>query len=638
MKIQASKVFLIIAFFCSNSAFATAISGIYNSDIGSASSVYSSLEVAINGSATANQKIFSHQIIVGSSGTLMAHNTISAGSDDVAITVDGGYLELYSGSSVQGTVDGPGEIYINGTTSLGEIGGTDTVSAVYSNSGEATFNGNIHAYDIQFNGINAIFTQDTTTITADNQLYISSASTISATVSSTSTTILEVTGAAFLEPGIKLNLTTTGFTANKDIILINVTDVSASTTLEVIADADINVNASGTNTYNDATFSTSIDGDKLMLHVVYSGLAPAVSLTGNAKNSYDAIINATSATGDLAELQNYLNDTGNNTAQKEQAAKSATAQVDNSNNRVAFNSAGASLDVAASRLSALSGVSSGENEQKLKSVWGQVFGSKISQGNTSASEGYSANLRGLAFGADKEISQNAYLGLSFSYANSSVKSRSALKHTSINSYQLNVYNGINFDKFFLNNFVGFVWNDYNSNRFIPVATANAGAKYSGQTYIARSEIGTTKKLANDFIFTPSFMITAAHNSVDDYSEGGAGTASLKVRNKSTNFFEPRLGFALANKINYDDHLIVPEFTASYGYDLAHSRQQTSANFIGQTTTFDSTAANIARGSLKLGIGAKVYGNDDFSFDGNYVFEHRQNFVANSIIFKLTKKF
>jgi autotransporter family porin len=653
MKISASKVFLIIAFCCSKPAFATPISGIYNADIGSPSSVYSSLEVATNGSATANQKIYSHQIVVNSSGSLLAHDTISAGSGDVAITLDSGYLELYSGSSVQGTIDGGGEIYIYGATSVGQIGSNNIVGAVYANAGDATFNGNINAYDFQINGANAIFAQASTAITVSNQLYIGSTSTLSATVSSASSTILEVAGIAFLEPGIKLNLTTSGFTASKDITLINVTDITNSSTLEVIADADINVNSSGSNIYNDATFTTSIDGDKLILHVTYSGASPSTTFTRNAKNSYDAIINSTSASGELATLKAYLQNNSVSNSAKEMAAKSTTPQVDNANNRTSFDSAQTSFDVAASRLQSLNKfaflkkfqvASNSNNLNKLfdsraeNSFWSQAFGSNISQGNTSASEGYSANLKGLAFGLDKEISDDSYLGISASYANSSVKSRSALKTTSINSYQLNVYNGINFEKFFLNNFVGFVWNDYVSNRYIPVAAANASSKYNNQTYIARSEIGVNKTLQNDFIFTPSFMITAAHNSSQSYSEDGAGTLNLNVKSQSTKFFETRAGFALSKKLKIKNHLVFPEFTSSYGYDFAHTKQRTSANFVGQTTAFDSTAANIARGSLKIGIGAKVYETENLFFDTNYVFEHRQNFVANSIVLKVTKKF
>ncbi len=654
MKIRASQVFLIIAFFCSKSAFADAISGTYNSDIGSASSVYSSLEVAVNGSATAYQKIYSHQIIVGSSGTLYAHNTISAGSGDVAITLDGGYLELYDGSSVQGTIDGGGELYLYGTTSVGAIGSNTTVGGVYTNAGDATFNGNINAYDVQISGsFNAIFTQASTAITVSNQLYIGSTSTLSATVSSSSSTILEVTGYALLEPGIKLNLTTSGFTASKDITLINVTDITASSTLQVIADSDINVNGSGSNTYNDATFTTSIDGDKLMLHVTYTGISPSVTFTGNAKNSYDAVINSTAASGELAVLKNYLQNNLISNSAKETAAKSTTPQVDNANNRVSFDSAQTSFDVASSRLQSLNKfaflkkfqVASNSNNLKglfdsraENSFWSQAFGSNISQGNTSVSEGYSANLKGLAFGLDKEIFDDSYLGISVSYANSKIKSRSALKNTSINSYQLNVYNGINFEKFFLNNFVGFVWNDYDSNRLIPVAGANASSKYSGQTYIARSEIGVNKKLKNDFIFTPSFMITAAHNSSQNYSEDGAGTLNLNVKSQSTNFFETRAGFALSKELKIKDHLVFPEVTGSYGYDFAHSRQQTSANFVGQTSIFNSTAANIARGSLKIGFGAKVHETENLFFNTNYVFEHRQNFAAHSVVLKVTKKF
>lgn len=631
MKISASQVFLIIAFFCSKPAFATAISGTYNSDIGSSSSVYSSLEVAINGSATANQKIYSHQIVVGSSGTLAAHNTISAGSDDVAITLDSGYLELYSGSSVQGTIDGSGEVYIYGATSVGEIGSSNAVGAVYTNAGDATFNGNINTYDFQINNANAIFAQASTAITVSSQFYVSSTSTLSATVSSASSTILEVTGVAFLEAGIKLNLTTSGFTASKDITLINVTDITDSSTLEVIADADINVNSSGSNIYNDATFTTSIDGDKLMLHVTYTGISPSVTFTGNAKNSYDAIINSASAIGELAVLKAYLQNNLISDSAKEAAAKSTTPQVDNSANRVSFNSASASLDVASARLQ---GIASGD-EAASKSLWAQTFNTNVSQGNTAASQGYNANSFGLVFGADKEIAENLTLGTSLSYATSNIKSRDALGKTTINAYQINFYTGQNFDKFFFNNLAGFVFSNYQSSRAIPVGAVTANANYNGKTYIARSMFGLNEEFKSGFIFSPAITITAAHNSLDNYSENNAGTLNLSIKNSSSNFFETRAGIALSKVYKMFDYAIVPEILTSYGYDFAGSKQRTSSNFIGQTNTFDSTAANIARGSLKMGIGAKIYSNDALSFNANFISERRNNYIANSMVLKGT---
>lgn len=637
MKISAAQVFLIIVF-CSNSAFASVLTGTYNSDIGSAESVHSSLEVAQNTSVSANQKIYTHQLIVNSSGTLAAHNTISAGSEDVAVTVDGGYLELHSGSSVQGTIDGGGEIYIYGTTSLGEIGSNEAMFAVYSSAGDATFNGNINAYDVQFIGINAIFTQETTTITAQNQFFISGSSTLSATVSSDSTTILDVTGVAYLEPEIKLNLTSLGFTASKDITLINVTDESDSSTLEVIAAEDINVNESGSNTYNDTTFTTSIDGNRLILHVIYTGLAPSdpdpITLSGNARNSYDAIINSTSASGELAVLQAYLENNAISDLAKEAAAKSTTPQIDNSVNRVSFDSANASFDVASARLQ---GIASGD-EATRKSVWAQVFNTNISQGNTGASRGYSASSAGLAFGADKEIAENLTLGTSLSYASSNIKSRDALGKTSIDAYQINFYTGQNFDQFFFNNLVGFVYSNYQSSRAIPIAGVVANANYNGKTYIARSMFGLNEKFESGFILSPAITITAAHNSVDNYSENNAGTLNLRIKNRSSNFFETRAGVALSKVYKMFDYVIVPEILTSYGYDFAASKQQTSSNFIGQTDSFDSTAANIAKGSFKMGIGAKIYGNDELSFNANYIMERRNNYLANSLVLKGTYKF
>jgi outer membrane autotransporter protein len=465
-----------------------------------------------------------------------------------------------------------------------------------------------------------------------------SGSAIASTIhSSTSVDKLTVSGAASLNSNTKLSLTISGITPGSSYTII---DGGSGSSINAITNSNINVNGSGTNRFGKYIFKTAVSGNDLLLN---SSLASITSSNGNRGAVYDNITNANAGSGGgLYTMQEYIFGDASDEA-KNAALDSAMPQVDNASNRSIFNSANTSFDLSSNRMQSLysagSGIASGDEViEKHRNFWIQAFGSNVNQGNTSTSEGYKSDIRGFAFGTDKEISNESLIGISGSYSNSSVKSRSALKQTRINSYQINGYSGYHYKNYFINALAGFVWNEYESNRYIPVTTSTASAKYHGQTYIARAEAGMMQKLKKGFILTPTATITAAHNRVDDFSEDGAGTLNLSVRNKSTDFFEGRAGIALKKNFYVSNYAVVPEIFASYGYDFAGSKQRTNSNFVGQTSNFNSSASNIARGSFKSGISTKIYGNETLSFNLDYVFEMRQNYHANSAALKSSYKF
>ena len=126
------------------------------------------------------------------------------------------------------------------------------------------------------------------------------------------------------------------------------------------------------------------------------------------------------------------------------------------------------------------------------------------------------------------------------------------------------------------------------------------------------------------------MLTAARNSTDDYSEYGAGTLDLHVKNSSSNFFEGRIGAEISQLLTTKKHYkIRPQASISYGYDFMGNQQKSISNFVGQTTTFASTGAKVAQGSLKLATGVAFYTKDNVTISMNYGLEHRSDYIANS---------
>jgi outer membrane autotransporter protein len=373
-------------------------------------------------------------------------------------------------------------------------------------------------------------------------------------------------------------------------------------------------------------FFTSVSGNELLLNFVSKD---PLGDNQSQKNVYSQLMNIDNASGNLLVLKNLLEESESD-SQASTLLESSSPDNNNSQNRVSFANTSDSANLTSNRLNSIrSGVASGD-ESLNKSIWAQTFGSKINQGSNSAAQGYKASSYGFAFGFDHEVNDDVIAGLSLSYANSSINSIDKTKRTNLDSYQVNLYGSKSFDDFFINSMIGFAYNQYRSYREIAAVSAVASAKYSGQTYIAKAEIGNNYKMVDDFILTPTFAITAARNKINDYSENGAGTLNLSVSNKDTSFFETRLGTEISKNFKISkERKIRPNLSLSYGYDLAGSKQKTSSRFVGQSSSFSSSSSNMPQGSLRMGTGVRIFYKDSFTFDLDYAFDQRIDYQAHS---------
>lgn len=346
----------------------------------------------------------------------------------------------------------------------------------------------------------------------------------------------------------------------------------------------------------------------------------------------------TNLSGNLAIIQNILTNNNISNSAKEEVLKSILPQVDNGINRNSFNLINASVNIITGRIDTLrNGLASGD-EALHKRGWGEVFGNATSQKSSASNNGFDLNTQGFSIGGDTEISRDNYIGASGSYADSNIKARGVTKSIQAKTYQFNVYGAQNFKHFFLDGVAGFAWSDYNSNRAIASINGNARANYSGQAYISKIRAGSVIDLPASFTFAPELVITAAHNRIDSYTESGAENLNLQVKNSTANFFETRAGFTLSHRSTLMKNTVIPQFRLSYGHDFAGARQHATANFVGQSTTFQSSGDAIVRGSTKIGVGLKVYNSDTTTVSADYDVELKSGYRADAGVLRFTYGF
>lgn len=624
-----------------DSTFTLTNAGTITKSSGEASAVVSNYATTINNSGTITGAITlnpsQRAATITNSGTINGDIEISSSDAyNPGSNSGGSSITMEEGGVVNGNItmnnDGT-RVVGNGGRINGNFTMNNADQSIYFNG--LTLNGDILGVSSIVTVQSATFVKESTIIETESFDTFSDSS-ISLTLSSPSPTAsLQIIGAANLSSSTTLNLTISGDIADDEYYTL----ISAT---EGLSGADIDdeliIINNGQNRYNGKAFSVSVIENQLRLIGVDIVIPEIETPFSGARDVFNNIVNDESVNGNLAIIQDILTSNNTSNATKEETLKSILPQVDNSINRNSFNLINSSVSVATGRIDGLrNGVASGD-EAVNKRMWGEVFGNSTAQKGTASNNGYDLNSSGFAMGGDKEISRDNYVGASASYADSSSKGRGVAKSIQAKTYQFNLYNAQTFDKFFLDSVVGFAWNEYNSNRSIAAINSNARANFSGQGYIAKIRTGSVIDLPASFTLAPELAITAAHNRVDSYTEKGAANANLQVRSSSANFFETRAGFALSHRSTLMKNVVIPQFRLSYGHDFAGARQHATANFVGQSTTFQSQGDAIVRGSTKIGLGLKVYTKGTTTINADYDVELKSGYRADAGVLRLTHGF
>ena len=616
--------------------------------------------------ATNSNAITSDTIAISNAATLTTSTYLTG---DTTINSNG-TLDLQDGAFVTGTIDGfsnnRGSVDTSGLViMLSPIGTTHAISEINVNSGSQARIANsdsshaniINAQDINVTG--RLDLMDATTITGNLTMLGSSAelntSGYSQTINGDFTTSsgsmmivtvqtpstadeITVSGAADIAAGSKLYLAFTGGSTTAAGSTYTIIDGGVGSSINQILDSDILINGVATNRYLNYLLHTSVSGDDLLLLVQNMAIDVTTSNI-SSQNVSTAIDNLVSPSGNLATLQDYLLDTGNSNADRAAALESATPQSDNGINQFAFSNSQASIDIVEDRVDIYFKGEGDASDELGRSVWAQGFGARAGQDSSSTAQGFDSRSAGFEMGIDKEISDLSMLGVSASYSNSTIDSNDRLKNTDVDSYQLNLYGAYELEDYLLSSVVGFTWNEYTSSRNIPVAPAVANADFSGQTYTAKIQGSTTRYLADNIYLTPKAGVTLAYNTVENYTETGAGTLNLNVDNDNSPFLEGNIGADIGKEFMTDAGTkITPKVSIGYGYDFIADNQSTTSSFIGQTPIFKSQGAEVEKSSLNLGAGVNIYQKNSVTLSADYDYKYKSNYQSNSGVLRVRYAF
>lgn len=597
---------------------------------------------------------------INAGSTLTANATIEAATisidEDATLTLQNGFA--LSGA-IQGLSDSVGTLNISGvdftpSNSIG-ISGNALENLNINSGGSLTTSENIYAANIFVDGSLNFNAADNLTIFGNvvgsgagtiniglqsqivtGDFSLNSGDVLAVSLGEEIIGNLAVGGVANIAADTKLAITTSGDQGYiSDGTKLTIINAASGSSINAINDSNITLNGANSNIYGLLKFTTQATDNSLILNIDRL-TASEVTTNKNTQNIYQDLNEIGSDTsGKLLQFQEYLDSSG-------LSGEALTQTI----NQLAPQSSKAALAVS-SNIVRNSMMASETRQAKVRNdladgFWVESFGSAATQNEVKYDEGYQANSLGFILGADKEVSSSSLIGAALSYARSDVKSTNNLQNNLITTHQLNFYSSQNFGKFFLDNVVGVALNQFSSNRSILALNSNATARYFGQTYAAKISGGFVKNFRRGFSFTPELSLNFLRNNIDGYSENGADTLNLQVRQVKADFLEGRVGLNLGweTKVNKvpDFTKLAANFKTSYGYSFVNDAPNTTANFIGQSSNFNWQITQTDRQSLRFGGAIAAYYLNDVTFGFEYALEKKASYQSHFVSLKIRQEF
>ncbi len=469
----------------------------------------------------------------------------------------------------------------------------------------------------------------TADVTVSQAVTLGASATLNITVGDNNGSIIATANGISLQSGTTLVPTITGaITSGQAITIIQSNGV---VTIPTITDNNLRVDFVAAQSSNNLTLTaTTLSSSSL-------------GLTGAIAEVNDIVDTAFSGDGLLDELNGLSSN-----AQLKSALETLTPVVSGGNVVGSVSASVAALNTVSSRIGSLrtgisagQGLSSGDEIEKGENFWLQGFGTYANQSQREGIEGFISTTGGVAFGADKQLSNAFLLGLAGSYAHTDVDTRLSKNFTTVNSYQGMVYGSYEFDNnYFMDAQVGFAYNDYGGERFITVGSVDrtATADYGGYQILNRIELGRDITYGNHFEFTPSLGLSWTHIEIDNYTETGAGTSNLVVNDQDYDILNLTLRAGLRRTWDISEGSLTPEIHLGYNYEAIHDQIQTVSAFTGGGNTFTTTGFDPAIHSVLGGVGIAFLSNNNFDFVATYDIAAKEDFISHSALLKGRWKF
>ena len=612
-------------------------------------------------------------INIASGSTLSAYNSFGMGDDD---TKGKATLKL-SGNDTK--INLGGKLVAN-------IGGNDEGKIHFQNSG-ANIDGNVEAVSLIFEDSHAL-SQAISGSIGDLDILAANKGILTFDKEPTGPiTTVQVGNGATLDIGDK-TLHSTGDTDGEGVhfkdnstLAFTVTDKD---TYGKIHANYVNISENGTNlnmTLNSAALAegdepltiklfNSEDSDKVEIEGKFANLSKnsRYEFVDNGDGTYTVTANGTSASDIVAEAGGSANNAGTAEAWDSVSASTGSpvaaavteklAQLSNSTNateqkayvdaltavapevapmvqKTQTETANQVFGAVSTRLTGGSistggeGMASGDSIFKRGAMWVQGLFNKSKLDDTSKAKGFDADSSGIAFGAEKFVTDDTKVGIGYAYTNTDIDG--FMRDTDVDTHTAILYGEYKPSNWYVNGIATYGWSDYEEKK--SVAGVGVKADYDVETFGLQAMTGYDMNI-NGLGITPEAGLRYVHIKQDAYKDSADQRVSANDSDILTGVIGAKVSknFELSNGMN-----IKPEARIAATYDLFNDDVNsvvTLAN--GSAYAVDGEA--IDRFGMEFGAGLTAEVNDNVELSLGYEGKFREGYQDHTGLINAKYKF
>ena len=271
------------------------------------------------------------------------------------------------------------------------------------------------------------------------------------------------------------------------------------------------------------------------------------------------------------------------------------------------------------------GMSSGDSVFERAAMWVQGLFNKSKLDSTSDAEGFEADSTGIAFGAEKQVTDNVKVGVGYAYTNTDIEGY--LRDTDVDTHTAIVYGEYKPSQWYVNGIATYSWADYEESS--TVRSADYDVDSYGLQVMSGYETGY-----KGVDITPEAGLRYVHIDQDGYTDSIGNHVSGDDYDILTAVIGAKVGktYALENGMN-----IKPEARVAATYDLMNDDVNsvvTLANGAAYTVEGDA----LDRFGMEFGAGVTADLNDKVVVSVGYEGKFREDYQDHTGLLNAKYKF
>ena len=410
----------------------------------------------------------------------------------------------------------------------------------------------------------------------------------------------------------------------------------------------------------DNNFTNEISNNRYKVEAVTEGDGEAKKYTGEYKITYensasdvvtdaggsannaqtaeawDTLVQSSTASANAKAVASVLNDLSQNNEQAYVAALTAVApEVAPMVQKTQTETANQVFGAVGTRLTGGSistggeGMSSGDNIFERAAVWVQGMFNKSKLDDTSKAKGFDADSAGVAFGAEKFVTDDTKIGIGYAYTNTDIDG--FMRNTDVDTHTAILYGEYKPSNWYVNGIATYGWSDYSEDK--NVAGVGVKADYDVETFGLQAMTGYDMQVKG-LGFTPEVGLRYVHIKQDAYKD----SADQKVSGNDSDILTGVIGakvsktWELSNGMN-----IKPEARIAATYDLFND-DVNSVVTLANGSAYAVEGEALDRFGMEFGAGVTAEVNDNVELSLGYEGKFCEDYQDHTGLVNLKYKF